>query len=609
MRLKRFAPIAACVAALLFNNNLPDIYAASIENNDSTVTEENVEMEEEEILTNSETNGEDDFYIPSEDVSELNTEKEEFGTFPDEEIINADMSDDETSDDEIQDDSLYGSWYDKYIKDSDGRLIKKEIYTISGVLSYTEEYEYDSKGNKVKMTRKDYVTFGDDEGKLNYLYVYEYSTDGKKKKLTYTEYVFGSITATLSQGVRNNTYLFDSRGFCISDYCVYTPSDDYVYASPTGEKLISKGKYEYKDDGTPTKASINYYHENGKIYCNLTYDYNLPDFKTTQTFYKNDGRIEGVLFLSYTDGSGGIDGMERRYVYPEGGGWITLDYNGGHVPTKVRYNADGSINNTPLYDESWYDSSLTPGVDMYRLYNPNSGEHFYTADANEKDFLVGVGWNYEGIGWRAPVSSNTPVYRLYNSNAGDHHYTMSKGERDYLVSVGWNYEGIGWYSDDLMSVPLYRQYNPNAVTGSHNYTISKSENDMLVSVGWNDEGIGWYGLVSNESYKYSVSECEHKKVYTDMSNVKRARYIHDYDGGSCYCGIDLEPDGVWLEYHHCPIGVFYLSTDEDTAGMGSGWQGPNQRIAPTEGYLIERCRDCGAVRKVDVTGNLDYFQY
>ena len=30
--------------------------------------------------------------------------------------------------------------------------------------------------------------------------------------------------------------------------------------------------------------------------------------------------------------------------------------------------------------------------DMYRLYNPNSGEHFYTADSNERDHLTGVGW-------------------------------------------------------------------------------------------------------------------------------------------------------------------------------------------------------------------------
>ncbi len=133
-------------------------------------------------------------------------------------------------------------------------------------------------------------------------------------------------------------------------------------------------------------------------------------------------------------------------------------------------------------------------VDMYRLYNPNSGEHFYTANATEKDNLVSLGWKYEGVGWKAPATSNTPVYRVYNPNAGDHHYTTNKAEIDFLVSVGWNDEGIGWYSDDAKSVALYRQYNPNAVTGAHNFTSSKGENDWLVSVGWKDEGIGCYGV-------------------------------------------------------------------------------------------------------------------
>ena len=134
------------------------------------------------------------------------------------------------------------------------------------------------------------------------------------------------------------------------------------------------------------------------------------------------------------------------------------------------------------------------GVGMHRLYNPNSGEHFYTASAGEKDGLVALGWSYEGVGWKAPAKSSTPVFRLYNPNAGDHHYTTDAGERDALAAVGWSYEGVGWYSDDARGTPLYRQYNPNATTGTHNYTTSAAERDMLVSAGWRDEGVGWYGL-------------------------------------------------------------------------------------------------------------------
>lgn len=130
--------------------------------------------------------------------------------------------------------------------------------------------------------------------------------------------------------------------------------------------------------------------------------------------------------------------------------------------------------------------------DMHRLYNPNSGEHFYTADVNERDHLVSVGWEYEGHAWKAPRAGE-PVYRMYNANAGDHHYTMSAGERDSLVAAGWNYEGVGWYSDPAKKTSLFRLYNPNAIAGSHHYTTSIPERESLKSIGWRDEGVAWYG--------------------------------------------------------------------------------------------------------------------
>lgn len=138
------------------------------------------------------------------------------------------------------------------------------------------------------------------------------------------------------------------------------------------------------------------------------------------------------------------------------------------------------------------DSSDTESI--HRLYNPNSGEHFYTSDTKERDHLVNIGWRNEGIGWVAPKISMAPVYRLYNPNAGDHHYTLDANERNDLQKYGWRYEGISFYSDEYHTVPLYRQYNPNAISGAHNFTTDKYENDYLISVGWRAEKIGWYAL-------------------------------------------------------------------------------------------------------------------
>ena len=132
---------------------------------------------------------------------------------------------------------------------------------------------------------------------------------------------------------------------------------------------------------------------------------------------------------------------------------------------------------------------------MYRLYNPNSGEHFYTADRNERNSLIRFGWRYEGIGWIAPYTGSA-VYRLYNPNVGDHHYTLKETEKDFLVSQGWTEEKIGWYSntDQASALPLYRAYNPNAKTGAHNFTVSAAEQKFLTENGWKGEGVAWYGV-------------------------------------------------------------------------------------------------------------------
>ncbi len=130
---------------------------------------------------------------------------------------------------------------------------------------------------------------------------------------------------------------------------------------------------------------------------------------------------------------------------------------------------------------------------MHRLYNPNSGEHFYTGSLEELNNLKTAGWIHEGNGFEVPVISDTPVYRMYNPNAGDHHYTTSADEKKFLEDAGWNYEGIAWYSAPITFKPLYRLNNPNASSGAHHYSMSEEERDHLTSIGWKYEGIGWFG--------------------------------------------------------------------------------------------------------------------
>lgn len=133
---------------------------------------------------------------------------------------------------------------------------------------------------------------------------------------------------------------------------------------------------------------------------------------------------------------------------------------------------------------------------VYRLYNPNSGEHFYTMGADERDALVRAGWKDEGIAWTSSSCRNAQaVYRLYNPNTGDHHYTIDEKEYTELGKIGWKQEGQSWKAaaeNEQGDVPVYRLYNPNAAVGSHHFTESSSEKNDLVARGWKSENIAFY---------------------------------------------------------------------------------------------------------------------
>ena len=132
-------------------------------------------------------------------------------------------------------------------------------------------------------------------------------------------------------------------------------------------------------------------------------------------------------------------------------------------------------------------------IPVYRLYNPNTGEHLLTCKESERENLIILGWHDEGIGFYETAEGD-PVYRLYNPNGSEHHYTCSEKEVNKLVKLGWRDEGICWHSDDSRRIPLYRVYNGRLIAGQHHYTTSSGERDSLVAnSGWRSEGIGWYG--------------------------------------------------------------------------------------------------------------------
>lgn len=132
---------------------------------------------------------------------------------------------------------------------------------------------------------------------------------------------------------------------------------------------------------------------------------------------------------------------------------------------------------------------------MYRLYNKNTGEHFYTESSFERKSLVKGGWNDEGTGWFAP-NKGVPVYRVYNPKArgGDHYYTASKYEANSLVKSGWKWDNGSkpvFYSGGKTKV--YVAFNPNTTgSGAHNYTSSLFEQNTLLKNGWKFGKVQFY---------------------------------------------------------------------------------------------------------------------
>lgn len=153
--------------------------------------------------------------------------------------------------------------------------------------------------------------------------------------------------------------------------------------------------------------------------------------------------------------------------------------------------------------------------DVYRLYNEQTGQHFYTKSAKEARELMNINWKFEGSEWVTQKSENaTAIFRLYNPNNGDHFYTKSAKELSELNIAGWRSEGEAFY-ESTNDIPVYRLYNPNTQISMHHYTTNSNENNKLETIGWKKEGIAWYGM----SIEENTDKSELRKVLNQSNEV------------------------------------------------------------------------------------------
>lgn len=110
---------------------------------------------------------------------------------------------------------------------------------------------------------------------------------------------------------------------------------------------------------------------------------------------------------------------------------------------------------------------------LFRLFNSDTGDHFYTTDAAERDHAVAhAGYREEGTACYVftptlppPIPSDlTPFLRLFNGDVQDHFYTTDPNEAAH--ADGYHSEGsVGLVLTSPRpgepDVPLYRVFKPS----------------------------------------------------------------------------------------------------------------------------------------------------
>lgn len=111
----------------------------------------------------------------------------------------------------------------------------------------------------------------------------------------------------------------------------------------------------------------------------------------------------------------------------------------------------------------------TPLTPLFRLYNSTIGYHYYTTNLSERNYLVGLGWRYErdeGFIFTRPPTPIDPtlgatpveIFRMYNRNSGTHLLTHDPAVKTaVLLLPGWElHASLGFAYAELVPAPARR---------------------------------------------------------------------------------------------------------------------------------------------------------
>ena len=365
-----------------------------------------------------------------------------------------------------------------YEYDSNGYITKSEEYSsYDGTLRSTTEY-----GENNHKTITHLYSSGENDGYIEY----EYDSEGKEIGRRYNangEYYGDLEVEYFDNGEIKRQYNSDISGTSLLQ--VKNENGDTIeFHLIEHGSLTSHWTVTY-ENGRLARKDLQMRGQEDE-YDIYTYEDTDKGFIRTQTTYDTDDNVkytyQSTFEFEYDENGNKI----KETIKDENG-----EVSGVYTYTYLKKEFDTRGHYIPNFDA--YDAPEGCTF-QYRLYNPNSGEHFYTGSRRESCNLIYEGWNFEGSGFIHPLIGD-PIYRMYD-NKGDHLYTMDVAEKELLESQGWTTEGVAFPSSTEAAGgrPMFRLKNPNATTGVHHFTMSEEERDHLKSLGWIYEGIGWYSV-------------------------------------------------------------------------------------------------------------------
>lgn len=164
----------------------------------------------------------------------------------------------------------------------------------------------------------------------------------------------------------------------------------------------------------------------------------------------------------------------------------------------------GGLNRYTIYQIGATMPHSTPQageMTLYRFYRPDTGTHFYSTSAAERNSVIGnAAFRYEGqVAYVLQPSVTTAgtraLNRFYQPGSGTHFYTSTPSEYDRVLGFPqYSLDGVAgkvYTTAGSGRVPMYRFFRP--ASGTHFYTASASEMESVKGMpGYTFEGIAFY---------------------------------------------------------------------------------------------------------------------